>query len=306
METFTRITSTNLYLGTCKTCDRPYRVDLGYAYLIGQSNQSPDTLGQFTTITCPGNCGLTIKVERLAAVITEEVCDPRCMGAAGPSCSCACGGANHGAAWGTTATTYELESAIKTLRARQDRTERQREQRAAAKLAKKKSTFEAWVADGNQDIFDYLSNINGDYVGGFICDMCDMVGTQRPLSDRQAEVIRRIMKEQADRKAKQDAYEATKKAAPLGKGVTVEGTIISVKGEQDHYSYYDKTVWKMTVQCDGFRVWGTVPSSLIGPIITAGCYDELKGQKIRLTAEFVPSKGDPSFAIFKRPRADKI
>lgn len=294
MEIYTHVSSTNLYLGTCTTCDRPYRVDL--------ANEARSQMQRFS---CPG-CGGQMTGERLAAVFTEEVCDSRCMGAAGPSCSCACGGENHGAAWGKTATTYELESAVKALRARQERLERQRQQRAEEKANRKQRIFDNWLADGNQDISDWLSNINGDYFGSFLCDMADRVGTQQPLSERQAEVVRRIMDEQTAQTAKQAAYEATKKTAPLGKGVIIEGTIISIKGEQDRYSYYDKIVWKMTVECDGYRVWGSVPSSLVDPVFER--YETLRGQQVRFVAELVASKGgNESFAIFKRPtKAEKI
>ena len=287
METITTITSTDYYLGTCKTCDRPYRVDLGSRRL------------QYQTIDCPG-CDQPLRVERLAAVTTEEVCDARCMGATGPNCSCACGGANHGASWGTMATTYELESAIKALRARQERLERQRQQRAEAKATAKRSAFEQWTAAGNQDVVDYLTN--GSDFGDFLYNMWLLIRGQKPLTDNQANAIRRIAKAEADRKAKQAAYDAAKKAAPLGKGITVEGTIISVKGEQDRYSYYDKLVWKMTVECDGYRVWGTVPSVLVRNPIKDEQYIALQGQRVRFVAELVPSKdGDVSFVIAKRP-----
>lgn len=294
METFTHITSTNLYLGTCKTCNRPYRVDLG--------NEACSQVQQFA---CP-SCGDRMIGERLAAVFTEEVCDSRCMGAVGPSCQCACGGENHGAAWGKTATTYELESAIKALRARQERTERQREQRQQAKADRKKWVFETWVADGNQDVVDYLNGLLGNYSSNFISDMADIIRSQRPLSERQADAVRRNIERDAAQTAKQAAYEASKKPAPLGKGITVEGTIISVKSQPGYA--YGTTDWKMTVEADGYRVYGSVPRSLIGNIITAGCYDRLKGQRVRFVAELVPSKSeDPSFVIAKRPtKAEKI
>jgi hypothetical protein len=291
----TYITSTNLYLGTCDTCDRPYRVDLGEKVTSAQK-----------CVMCPGGCSRTIVVERLAAVTTSESCDSRCMGATGPSCSCACGGANHGAGWGTTATRLELESAVKNLRARQERTERQREQRAAAKKSRKENVYNAWLAEGNQDVADYLNGLLGDYSSNFLSDMADVIRSQRPLSERQTEVVRRIMNEEADRAARKAAYEATKTAAPLGKGITIEGTIISVK-DQPGYAY-NTVDWKMTVECDGYRVWGSVPSSLIGNIITAGCYGRLKGQRVRFVAEVLPSKGgDANFAIYKRPKqAEKL
>jgi hypothetical protein len=204
------------------------------------------------------------------------------------------------------ATTYELESAVKALRDRQERLERQRQQRAVAKAQAKRNAFERWVENGNSDVVDYLSSAI-DNASSFIWNMIDLVREQKPLTDNQANAVRRIAQAEVDRKAKQAAYDAAKKAAPLGKGVTVEGTIISVKGEQDRYSYYDKTIWKMTVECDGYRVYGSVPASLIGPIISVGCYERLRGQRVRFVATLEPSKGgDVSFVIAKRPTKAQI
>jgi hypothetical protein len=297
MSTYTHVSATTLYLGACETCNRPYRIDMG-----GETERS--TLTQWMVMPCPGGCRMTVKFERLAAVFTEEVCDARCMGATGPSCSCACGGTNHGASWGATATTYELESAVKALRARQEREEKARQARKDTKQARKERIFTAWVEDGNQDVVDYLATVMDG--GSFILDMVDRVRDLEPLSERQAEVVRDIAAREADHAARRAVYEASKTTAPLGKGLTVEGTVISVK-PQDGYAY-GTTDWKMTVECAGYRVWGSVPRSLIGNIITAGCYDRLKGQRVRFVAELVPSKGDdPSFVYFKRPtKAEKL
>jgi DNA-binding phage protein len=195
---------------------------------------------------------------------------------------------------------------VASLRAHQDRLAKQRETRQAQKESRKAKIFAAWLEEGNQDIANYLNNLLGDYSSDFISGMADVVRSQKPLSERQAEVVRRIMNEEADRAARKAAYEATKTAAPLGKNIVIEGTIISVK-DQPGYAY-NTVDWKMTVECDGYRVWGSVPSSLIGNIITAGCYDRLKGQRVRFVAEVVASKGgDASFAIYKRPKqAEKL
>lgn len=42
-----------------------------------------------------GSRGVAKKLE--ATIVTERVCNGICMGATGPSCSCSCGGENHGA-----------------------------------------------------------------------------------------------------------------------------------------------------------------------------------------------------------------
>jgi len=51
--------------------------------------------GCFTV--CAG-CGERFQLRRLLGkVVADKACGGRCMSATGPSCECACGGANHGA-----------------------------------------------------------------------------------------------------------------------------------------------------------------------------------------------------------------
>jgi hypothetical protein len=46
---------------------------------------------------CP--CGKAAMVKYMTVTVAEErACNGICMGATGPSCSCSCGGENHGAA----------------------------------------------------------------------------------------------------------------------------------------------------------------------------------------------------------------
>jgi len=45
-------------------------------------------------------CGLRRVAKRVVAHENKDhECDPRCMNATGPSCSCSCNGLNHGASW---------------------------------------------------------------------------------------------------------------------------------------------------------------------------------------------------------------
>jgi hypothetical protein len=77
---------------TAKTYDytnalRPVRTDPSTGKLVGACED----------YTCP-----TCRRERIANTVsgrvTDQPCGSRCMGATGPSCDCACGGANHGRA----------------------------------------------------------------------------------------------------------------------------------------------------------------------------------------------------------------
>jgi hypothetical protein len=49
-------------------------------------------------IACRG-CGKARRALRVKGKVTEEQCNPKCLSAHGPSCSCSCGGENHGASF---------------------------------------------------------------------------------------------------------------------------------------------------------------------------------------------------------------
>jgi hypothetical protein len=80
-----------------------------------------------------------------------------------------------------------------------------------------------------------------------------------------------------------------------GKGVTLEGTVIAVK---EHCTQRG-VVQKMLLADDlTRRFWGTVPASADG--------DRLNGLRIQVTCNVEPSKQDPIFGIFSRPRNLKV
>jgi hypothetical protein len=67
---------------------------------LGQDGQAyPAALDSFTDgaiVVCA--CGHSVHLKVLRGTRNaDKRCDARCMSATGPSCECACGGANHGA-----------------------------------------------------------------------------------------------------------------------------------------------------------------------------------------------------------------
>lgn len=44
-------------------------------------------------------CKATIKVDSIRGEHSPHACGAKCMSSKGPSCECACGGANHGKGW---------------------------------------------------------------------------------------------------------------------------------------------------------------------------------------------------------------
>ena len=66
---------------------RPVRTDPSTSKLVGACED----------YTCP-TCGRERIANTVSGRVTDQPCGSRCMGATGPSCDCACGGANHGGA----------------------------------------------------------------------------------------------------------------------------------------------------------------------------------------------------------------
>jgi len=89
-------------------------------------------------------------------------------------------------------------------------------------------------------------------------------------------------------RAERDAAHEAGENAPEGR-VVITGAVLAFKVQESMYG----DVLKMLVQDDrGFRVWGSVPSSLD---------DAERESRITFTATVTPSDKDAKFAFFKRP-----
>lgn len=127
---------------------------------------------------------------------------------------------------------------------------------------------------------------------GFLGDIAAGLEFRAP-SERQTEAVRKVL---ADKAAKVVVE------CPEGR-LVVEGKIIGIKEVDDNFSYYGGTIFKMTVEDDrGFRVFGTVPSSVDVDVPEGGTFAEaLKGLRIRFTGTLERSAKDADFGFFKRP-----
>jgi hypothetical protein len=77
--------------------------------------------------------------------------------------------------------------------------------------------------------------------------------------------------------------------------IVITGEVIKVAVQENDYGSRDV----MTVEDDrGFRLWGSVPSSLD--------FDEIKNKRITFSATVTPSDRDPKFGFFKRPTKAEI
>lgn len=100
--------------------------------------------------------------------------------------------------------------------------------------------------------------------------------------------LQKYAEEQRDaQRAERDAAHEAGEDAPEGR-VVITGTVLAFKWQE---SLYGDTL-KMLVQDDrGFRVWGSVPSSL----------DAERESRITFTATVTASDNDAKFGFFKRP-----
>lgn len=280
---------TDHFLGVCAPCARPIR-------------ETREQTNRFATTTCP-DCEREVVLERLFATLSQEICDPRCMGATGPNCACGCGGANHGGAFAAVSGEM-LQSALEAYRERLAKAQAARDARAARERRARDEIFAAWAAE-HTDVLDYLANT--DAWSDFIDSLQQQVDRRRILTELQVAAVRNCIardRERAERWARVKAKATA--AAPTGTTV-VEGEIISVRQQDNDYT--GGLVHKLRVLADGgYQVWVTMPSALrpTGPLNGVEWrtfLNSLPGRRIRFTAQLNPSAGDPTFAYGKRPRS---
>ena len=105
------------------------------------------------------------------------------------------------------------------------------------------------------------------------------------LSQKQVDALKRACQRERDRKkeAKNDIM------PPEGRQV-ITGEVLSVK---EHHSMYGVSL-KMTIKCDCYRLWGTVPRGI----------DPQRGDTVRFTATINPK--EKGFGFFSRPTGGEI
>jgi len=122
------------------------------------------------------------------------------------------------------------------------------------------------------------------------------------ISDKQVALLERLMgwldeaeQRRAAREAAHTATLATGVSLPTEGRQVITGEIVSISIKDNDYGV--RIV--MTVRDDrGFRVWGTLPSSLDPG---HGSLDNLRGKRITFTAAIKASDSDPLFGFISRP-----
>jgi hypothetical protein len=277
-------TPTTIFMGRCTACVLPVR------------RTNPAVTGRYDDIPCP-QCGATVRGERLHGTVNADPCHGRCMSAIGSQCSCSCGGDNHGGLWEYKGEEYESE--VAAYRARMAKEEAERQRRRAAEHARKLAAFQQWAADW-ADVVAFLDGPGRDSGSDFLLDMVDQVDKLRPLTINQAEAVRRRAEQHTEYERRRAAEAAEeKKPVPAGNGVTIAGEIIATRVDETFYTYSGGVSVKMLVHGDGWKVWSTVPASLI----TADVHvRDLRYRRVEFVANVTASDDDPSFGFAKRPR----
>jgi len=166
------------------------------------------------------------------------------------------------------------------------------------------------------DIYEEHEKMAADFRAGIVLDhfhseemgiIANIIGKlvrYESLSDKQINFVRKMLNDLAsgntreerrkNLEAKWAAENAAAESCPEGR-TQIEGVILKLK-EPDEYAQFPS--WKMMVKDNrGFRVWGSVPSSI---------EEANKGDKVRFTATITPSKDDDKFGFYKRPSKAEI
>lgn len=93
----------------------------------------------------------------------------------------------------------------------------------------------------------------------FVVDIALRYKRHGTLTERQAAAVVEYVPKHRERVATRKREREEADPVPTGKGIEVEGTVVSVKWKENGYG----GAWKMVVKGDdGWAVWGTVPRSL--------------------------------------------
>lgn len=168
----------------------------------------------------------------------------------------------------------------------------------------------AWLLDNYEGSSNFINDVKGRY---------DSKGY---LSERQAEAVLNAYAkgvEIAISKVNRRFEDAEAGPAPIGDGIEVEGTVLTVKEYDSQYGVNYKFLVKLD---NGSKVWSTIPkmsnfewgwearniydrTRMNDPYAdyAEAVYGLFKLARVRFTANFIPGRdGDPTFSIAKRPR----
>jgi len=127
------------------------------------------------------------------------------------------------------------------------------------------------------------------------------------VSEKQAAAVEKALADRDSRHVRDEARKASFKDIPAGRG-EVEGVIVSVKNTSTQVGYRTVSQTKVLVQCDGYRLYGTVPSAVTAIAYRDGypadAASKLQGLRIRFTATVQPKEA--GFGFFSRPTGGEV
>lgn len=156
------------------------------------------------------------------------------------------------------------------------------------------------VRDGDSAGSDFLSDVRSRFLASGRLSDAQIAAVERAFAgiDRRAQWA-------AERAAEAKRLAEAGVRAPEGR-VEVTGVVLSVK---QHVSQYGESL-KCVVQADaGWKVWSTVPASLVDDVDTLVIEEveaAIKGKRVSFTATLARSDRDAAFAFAKRPTKAKI
>lgn len=158
-----------------------------------------------------------------------------------------------------------------------------------------------------------LADVSTNDIATFWTGAQDIIakGHRYVWTDRQAEVVRKAIRQLRERQTK-TVEAAANGAVPCpqeAQRFLVSGQIVSVKQVEDHYRsnrYHTAYTWKWVVQDSrGFKVYGTVPQAFQNRFLDAeNRYEnpeDLVGKSVRFKANLTRSDRDEFFGFAKRP-----
>ncbi len=158
----------------------------------------------------------------------------------------------------------------------------------------------------NRKVIDYLlAQRRAGTDSEFLLSVLEQYETNGDLSPRQVDAVLES-KTREETWAKERAAEDARRPAPAPLPVTKErveicGEVASAKWKDSEYG----GAMKMLVIDDrGFKVWGTIPESLLeipDSISVTGSRPLSRGDRVRFAAGIEPSKDDDTFGFFSRP-----
>lgn len=248
--------------------------------------------------------------------ISAEPCHPLCMGAAGPSCSCACSGRNHGSLW--TQTGIALASEIKAWRDREDEAEARRQAKITAERNRKAREWSEWAEthSGLLALLDSERDALAGWPNEFLTAMAEKVDGREILSPNMVGAVERCITGRRAAALRKEDREARSIDVPYGR-VKLAGEIVATYTRANYLGDGDDLFMVVQVETpEGlYRVKGKVPSSLRQwptGIRRSGFFiqnSEYRGLKIAMAATLGPDvwaekngRAEKGVGIFKNPR----